>query len=180
MSSQTFAPPISESTQAVQIPNIDSFSLDPRCTFPAQMEMDTASPPQELPVSPSKRRRTCSTSPSPNNEDISISALSPDDLADLQTELDEEDLDYETHAIRRALQETMQASNSKKDNYSRHVLHYVTFIETECERRSREHPTRKSNLTAEPVTIAKVALFLNFETTRPKVSINIANYASNH
>ncbi|KAJ4475105.1 hypothetical protein C8R41DRAFT_923707 [Lentinula lateritia] len=62
----------------------------------------------------------------------------------------------------------MQASNSKKDNYSRHVSCYVSFIEVERERRSQEHPNRKSNLTAEPITVAKVALFLNFETTRPK------------
>lgn len=63
----------------------------------------------------------------------------------------------------------MQASNSKKDNYSRHVSCYVSFIEVERGRRSQEHPNRKSNLTAEPITVAKVALFLNFETTRPKV-----------
>ncbi|KAJ3756086.1 hypothetical protein EV360DRAFT_85289 [Lentinula raphanica] len=42
------------------------------------------------------------------------STLSGSEIAELQAELDQEDLDYETHSIRRALQEAMQASNSKK------------------------------------------------------------------
>ncbi|KAJ3911601.1 hypothetical protein F5877DRAFT_85752 [Lentinula edodes] len=108
-------------------------------------------------------------SPDSGNDTLSISsALSSDDISTLQAELDEEDLDHKTHSIQCALQEAMQASNSKKDNYSRHVSRYVSFIEVERERHSQEHPNQKSNLTAEPITVAKGALFLNFETTRPK------------
>ncbi|KAJ3772449.1 hypothetical protein FB446DRAFT_772423 [Lentinula raphanica] len=136
--------------------------------------LDQSSLSQGSSSRPSKRSKTYETQDSPgyiSSEQsalLSSPTLSQAEITSLRTELDEEDLDYETHAIRCALQEAMQASNSKKDNYSRHVSRYLSFIQSEQERRSREHPDRKSNLTAEPVTVAKVALFLNFETTRPK------------
>ncbi|KAH7875738.1 uncharacterized protein C8R40DRAFT_1170343 [Lentinula edodes] len=195
MSSQTSESQIS-GFQETQISRsfFHSFALDPCITFPIEAGMGIPQPlvnesniaSHELSPNANKRHCTCSIlpkssppinptlSPDSGNDTLSIfSALSSDDISTLQAELDEEDLDHETHSIQCALQEAMQASNSKKDNYSRHVSCYVSFIEVERERRSQEHPNRKSNLTTEPITVAKGALFLNFETTRPKVELEL-------
>ncbi|KAJ3710073.1 hypothetical protein C8R42DRAFT_729579 [Lentinula raphanica] len=148
------------------------------------MDASTSSP------SPNKRQKTANASQVDSSDEhlssgrlaLSSSALSYAEVIALRNELDEEDLDYETHSIRRALQEAMQSSNSKKDNYSCHVAHYLTFIKLEQVHHLQDHPMHKSNLTAEPLTIAKAkggSGSVGAESIRQAISA-LENHCFNH
>jgi len=69
------------------------------------------------------------------------------------------DLESQTHEYRLQMRENSKAEKASGNNYSRHVKAYIAFVST------------RPGLSPIPITAAKVSLFLQYETTRPKVSL---------
>ncbi|KAF9063616.1 hypothetical protein BDP27DRAFT_1367866 [Rhodocollybia butyracea] len=186
-----------ESTDGTQLQTGSSFfynsTLNSSITFPMSKTTDSSVSGSQLqfettPSSPASKRRRIGSGPSNLTAESSLSfndegpgdsiqtevspSLSAGDIVSLQSELDheEDNLDLETHANRLAMQRAMQAANLKKDNYTRHVLKYMSWTDVEGKHRALENPTRRFKLTAEPITVAKVALFLEYETKRAKAN----------
>jgi hypothetical protein len=78
-------------------------------------------------------------------------------------------IDQETHANRLAIQAEVVAEKGTDPAYARHLRNYERFI-VEDQAARLEKDLGWPVMDPHPITAAKVALFLQYETTRPKVS----------
>ena len=75
----------------------------------------------------------------------------------------------ETHAQRLALEDSMASETGTQTAYARHLKRYETWWISDQTRR-READSELEFIPPHPITATKVALFLEYETVRPKVS----------
>jgi hypothetical protein len=81
-------------------------------------------------------------------------------------------LDAATHAFRLAQVQQDHESKGTGVSYSRHIRHYAEFwdsYQVECRQKNPGH----ISIPTFPVTAAKVAMFLQQESTREKVAISV-------
>ncbi len=76
----------------------------------------------------------------------------------------------ETHARCLALEDSMASETGTQVAYARHLKSYETWWNSDQSRR-REEDSTLDHIPPHPITATKVALFLEFETIRPKVSV---------
>jgi hypothetical protein len=81
-------------------------------------------------------------------------------------------MDNETHANRVSIRESMASGKGTDPAYTRHIRNYEEFMLKDQAARLEENP-RWIVVPAHPITATKVAAFLAYETTRPKVSWTI-------
>jgi hypothetical protein len=77
-------------------------------------------------------------------------------------------MDQETHAERLAIQEDVRSGKGTDPAYLRHLKNYEKFTELDQARRFVEDPNWKT-LPPHPITVVKVATFMEYETKRCKV-----------
>lgn len=77
-------------------------------------------------------------------------------------------LDGETHNNRLAITQQMASGKGTESAYARHMKNYYKFWEADQAERLRRDPFWKP-MPPEPITVSNAALFLQYETTRPKV-----------
>lgn len=75
----------------------------------------------------------------------------------------------ETHVNRLSLREVMTAGKGTESAYLRHIKNYEKFMIADQAARVQQNPLWTS-VPAHPITATKVATFLQYETTRTKVS----------
>ena len=78
-------------------------------------------------------------------------------------------LEEESHQTRLAIQASITSGKGTEVAYSRHVKNYEDWWVQDQGRRMSED-SRWKEIPAHPITAAKVAIFLQYETTRPKVN----------
>jgi hypothetical protein len=81
-------------------------------------------------------------------------------------------LEEQSQQIRLQMVAREQNDKQTKRTYLRHYHHYLAWWESSQAEVAREDPTRRA-LPALPITPAKVALFMNHEVTREKVSLAV-------
>ena len=80
------------------------------------------------------------------------------------------DIQQAAHLNRLALQKQMTEGKGTEDAYPRHIKNYETFWAQDQDRRVKENPNHQW-IDAHPIIGEKVAIFLEHERTRAKVSI---------
>ncbi|KAI0071523.1 hypothetical protein K474DRAFT_1606805 [Panus rudis PR-1116 ss-1] len=83
----------------------------------------------------------------------------------LQDSMDE--LELRSHNVRREVATKQQADKGTSKSYSRHLKNYLTWWSTYQQEETRKNPVRIP-IAAEPIMVAKVAMFLQHEISRPK------------
>lgn len=78
------------------------------------------------------------------------------------------ELELASHNVRREVTAKQQSDKGTSKSYSRHYKSYMLWWSMDQQEKSRES-TGCIPIPAEPITVAKVALFLNHEAKRPKV-----------
>ena len=81
-------------------------------------------------------------------------------------------LTQETHAQRLALEDSMASETGTQTAYARHLKGYENWWINDQMKRMEADSTLH-HIPPHPITATKVALFLEFETVRPKVSIDL-------
>ena len=84
-------------------------------------------------------------------------------------------LQHKAHLNQMELQKRLDDRKGTADAYPRHLKSYVQFWEADQERRATKDPTHQKVL-AHPIIGYKVSLFLDHETKRNKVSLNICYF----
>ncbi len=77
-------------------------------------------------------------------------------------------LEKETHETRLALQEAMDQDKGTNKAYPRQLARYHAWFSMDQDLRIKEDPMLP-RLSSQPITATKVALYLKWEATRPKV-----------
>lgn len=88
--------------------------------------------------------------------------------ANLRIDTSLAELEVTSHAIRMALAAKEQSDKGTANSYTRHVNNYLKWWASYQAGECQQNPSRIP-LPAEPITAAKVAMFLNYETTWLKV-----------
>ncbi|KAI0073663.1 hypothetical protein K474DRAFT_1602967 [Panus rudis PR-1116 ss-1] len=96
---------------------------------------------------------------------MSVLAPAPGPLGGLQTSLEE--LDLASHAARKEIVAHQQSDKGTSTAYSRHLANYLKWWATYQADEDKKNPARVA-IPAEPITAAKVAMFLQHESSRPK------------
>ncbi|KAK7013279.1 hypothetical protein R3P38DRAFT_3207375 [Favolaschia claudopus] len=86
-------------------------------------------------------------------------------IATLQDSLTQ--LDARTYSSRQRLVETQQEKKATAENYERHYKHYLSWWDLDQARLRMENPTYVL-IPALPITAAKAAAFVEYETIRPQ------------
>jgi hypothetical protein len=81
-------------------------------------------------------------------------------------------IDQETHSARLAIQADVRSEKGTDPSYARHLKNYELFTVHDQARRLEKDLTWQV-MNPHPITAGKAALFLGYETTRPKVPIYI-------
>jgi hypothetical protein len=92
----------------------------------------------------------------------------PSESEEMRMELSLVVMDQETHAERLAIQEDVRSGKGTDPAYLRHLKNYEKFTELDQARRFAEDPNWKT-LPPHPITVVKVATFMEYETKRCKV-----------
>jgi hypothetical protein len=98
----------------------------------------------------------------------SVAPCRPSETDETRIELSLAVMDQETHAERLAIQEDVRSGKGTDPAYLRHLKNYEKFTELDQARRIAEDPNWKS-LPPHPITVVKVATFMEYETKRCKV-----------
>ncbi|KAI0073131.1 hypothetical protein K474DRAFT_261907 [Panus rudis PR-1116 ss-1] len=77
------------------------------------------------------------------------------------------DLELASHNVRREIVEQQQSDKGTSKSYARHVRNYMTWWSLYQQEENEKNPARIP-IPAEPITAAKVAMFLQHEISRPK------------
>ena len=77
-------------------------------------------------------------------------------------------LDAASHQITKQVRADEQEDKQTRGTYARHVSHYETFWQTTSYARG-DNAAGLTTIPAFPITIAKAAIFLQYESTRPQV-----------
>jgi hypothetical protein len=81
-------------------------------------------------------------------------------------------IDQETHNARLAIQAEVRSEKGTDPSYTRHLKNYEIFTIDDQARRLENDPAWQV-MNPHPITASKAALFLGYETTRPKVPIYV-------
>jgi hypothetical protein len=98
----------------------------------------------------------------------SVAPCRPSETEETRKELSFAIMDQETHTERLAIQEDVRSGKGTDPAYLRHLKNYEKFTELDQARRIAEDPNWKS-LPSHPITVVKVAIFMEYETKRCKV-----------
>ena len=98
----------------------------------------------------------------------SVAPCRPSDTEETRKELSLAVMDQETHAECLAIQEDVRSGKGTDPAYLQQLKNYEKFTELDQACRIAEDPNWKS-LPSHPITVVKVAIFMEYETKRCKV-----------